>query len=171
MTVLKCVWVLLFNVFVENICLLFKLMTLKKIICVLVMVKRFVTGKCMCTSVYSSNFALAGMCNVASALVHNVCVMHGTRVWWQLATLLFCNTSCHLRAVVKGLCSAVCYLTSTLLKTSHLHLEWMPYCQQGSVPCRQIPRSLSASHLSLHRLKQSRRGITHTNWASQPWPE
>lgn len=149
-------------------------MTIKNCVCMFVRVKSFVSVS-KCTSVYSSNFALVGRCGVAPALVlppvHNVCVMHDTRVWWQWATLLFCNSSCHLWVVVKGLCSAVCYLTSTLLKPSHLHLEWMPYCQQGSVPCRQIPRSLSASHLSVHRLKQSRWGIRHTNWASRSLSE
>lgn len=141
-------------------------------ICTCVWVKSFGAGEHKCASVYSSNVALVGWCRVASS-AHNLCVMYDTGVWWQSAALLFCHSSCHLWAVMKGLRSAVgvCYLTGALLKPSHLHLEWMPYCQQGSVPLRQIPHSLSASHLSVHRLKQSRHGIRHTNLASRSLPE
>lgn len=121
--------------------------------------------------VWVKRFGVKDYSSVASS-AHDLCVMHDAGVWWQSATVLFCNSSCHLWVVMKGLCSVVgvCYLTSVLLKASHLHLEWMPYCQQWSVPCRQIPHSLSAFHLSVHRLKQSRWGIRHTNLASQSLP-
>lgn len=145
-------------------------MTMKTVSLVCLWVKRFGAEEYKRASVYSSNFAPVGSSVASSA--HNLPVMRDTGVWWQSATVLFCNSSCHLWVVMKGLCSAigVCYLTSALLKPSHLHLEWMPYCQQWSVPRRQIPHSLSAFHLSVHRLKQSRRGIRHANLASQSLP-
>lgn len=121
--------------------------------------------------VWVKRFGAEDYSSVASS-AHNLRVVHDAGVWWPSASVLFCNSSCHLWVVMKGLCSAVgvCYLASALLKASHLHLEWMPYCQQRSAPRRQIPHRLSAFHLSVHRLKQSRRGIRHTNLASQSLP-
>lgn len=49
----------------------------------------------------------------------------------------------------------VCYLTITLLKPSHLHLEWMPYCQWGSIPLGQSPsQPLCLLLCSTQRVKQ-----------------
>ena len=75
-----------------------------------------------------------------------VCFMYDIRVRWQSTGLLRGNNICHLWAQTKGERSTVgvCYLTTTLLKPSHLHLEWMPYCQWA-------PRSLSASYFAEHR--------------------
>lgn len=108
---------LLLKIFASVFC---KLMAVKNCICLFVRVESFVTGKHKCTSVYYSNFALVGMCGVAAALalplVQRVCyACHWSVMWW--ATRLFCNSSCHLWVVVKGLCSAVCYLTKHTPKT------------------------------------------------------
>lgn len=79
--------------------------------------------------------------------LHAMCFVYDTGVWWQSALLPFGNSICHFWVVTKVARStvAVRYLTTTLLNPSHLHLEWMPYCQCGSILLGQIP----SEHLCL----------------------
>lgn len=88
---------------------------------------------------------------------YNVCFINDTVVWWQSTGLLLGKSICHLWNQTKGACSTVgvCYLTSTLLKPSHLHLEWMPYCWWGSIPLGQNPsQPLCLLLCSAQRVKQ-----------------
>lgn len=86
---------------------------------------------------------VAGLC-VPMCRNPCLCFMHDIRVWWQSSACCLVTAFVIWEQTKEAHSTVgVCYLANTLLKPSNLHLEWMPYCQWGSIPLGQSPFTAS----------------------------